>query len=87
MTDSSVVSILWWKLDTPGHDACHLKRNEVGWTLDGVAGFLKDGVPTRLAYHVDCDLAWHTTRGEVRGFLGVKSAEFNIVRRLAERGH
>jgi len=76
-------SILWRRLDTPGHDACHLKGNDVGWTLDGTAVFLQDGVPARLAYRIDCDLKWHTRQGQVLGFLGVKSTEFSIVRTTA----
>lgn len=76
-------SILWRRLDRPGHDACHLDRSDVGWTLDGTAVFLENKVPVQLAYHVDCDLEWHTRQGEVRGFIGVKPAELRIVRTTA----
>jgi uncharacterized protein len=75
-----VASILWRRLDTPGHDACCLQEHDAGWELDGTAVFLDHGVPARLAYHVACDLAWHTQQGEVRGWLGVRSVELSIVR-------
>jgi uncharacterized protein len=79
----AVTSILWRRLDTPGHDACNLDGNEVGWTLDGMAVFVQDRVPAQLAYHVECDLKWRTRQGWVRGFVGVKAANFTVVRTTA----
>lgn len=73
-------SMLWRRLDTPGHDACRLEGSDAGWQLDGTAVFRHDGVPARLAYHVACDLAWCTQRGQVHGWLGVQSVEFTIAR-------
>lgn len=79
----AVAAILWRRLDTPGHDACYLDRNDIGWTLDGTAVFLQDGVPAQLAYHVDCDLEWHTRQGHVHGSLGVRTVDFAVVRTTA----
>ena len=76
-------SILWRRLDTPGHDACRLEETEAGWQLDGAAVFGHDGVPARLNYHVACDLTWRTQRGQVRGWLGAESVEFSIERTAA----
>ena len=76
-------SILWRRLDIPGHDACRLEETEAGWQLDGAAVFGHDGVPARLNYHVACDLTWRTQRGQVRGWLGAESVEFSIERTAA----
>jgi uncharacterized protein len=76
----ATTSILWRRLDTPGHDACRLESGEAGWKLDGTAVFLEEGVPARLAYEVTCDLAWRTQHGRIHGWLGAQSIEFDIVR-------
>lgn len=73
-------SILWRRLDVPGHDACRLERNDVGWELHGMAIFRQGGTSVGLAYHVASDLAWRTHQGRVRGWLGAQSVEFNIAR-------
>ena len=74
------VSILWKRLDTPGHDACRLDGNDAGWKLDGTAVFRHDGAPARLTYQVACDLAWRTLQGKVEGWLGNQSIAFSISR-------
>lgn len=73
-------SIVWRRLDIPGHDACRLEENEAGWSLDGTAVFLQDGVPARLTYHVTCDPARRTQRGDVHGWLGRAPIELDVVR-------
>jgi len=35
-----VSSVLWRRLDTPGHDVCRLEKSDAGWKLEGVAVFL-----------------------------------------------
>ena len=39
----AVGAVLWRRLDTPGHDACRLVRNDAGWQLEGTAVFREDG--------------------------------------------
>lgn len=75
-----VGSILWKRLDTPGHDACHLDGDEAGWKLQGTAVFRHDEVPARLTYQIVCGLTWHTLQGRVEGWLGVQPVAFNIAR-------
>src|SRR6187399_1328094 len=48
----TVASILWNRLDTPGHDACRLIEKHGGWELEGTAVFVKTGMPARLDYNV-----------------------------------
>jgi uncharacterized protein len=63
-------SLLWRRLDVPGHDACRFHESESGWEIDGTAVFLHEGLPARLAYRVVCDREWQTREGSVRGFVG-----------------
>jgi hypothetical protein len=73
-------SILWRRLDTPGHDACRLEGDEAGWRLDGTAVFHDSGTPAALDYSLACDLAWRSRRGSVRGWLGERSVELAVER-------
>jgi hypothetical protein len=75
-----VASILWRRLDTPGHDACRLEGSDAGWKLDGAALFREDRIPVHLSYCVTCDLAWRTEHGKVHGWAGGQSVEFTISR-------
>lgn len=74
-------SLLWRRLDTPGHDACRVDRHSDGWRLDGVALFVQDNAPVRLTYGLTCDAAWRTLDGFVRGFVGHRFVEAVAVRR------
>jgi uncharacterized protein len=63
-------SLLWRRLDTPGHDACVVQRVSDGWLLEGKAVFLHSGEAAQLAYHVRSDAQFHARGGRVSGFLG-----------------
>ena len=73
-------SILWRRLDAPGHDACRLQARGVGWLLEGTAAILLDGLPARLSYAVACDQGWQTEHGRVRGWVGSRSVRYEVVR-------
>jgi hypothetical protein len=73
-------SVLWRRLDIPGHDACRLEESGAGWRIEGTAVFRHDGLPARLDYHVTCDPGWRSQRGWVRGWLGPRSVNFDMAR-------
>jgi hypothetical protein len=73
-------SILWRRLDIPGHDACRLKSTGDGWQLEGTAAFLHEQGPASLAYRIACDAAWRTRDGEVHGWVGAEAVHVQITR-------
>jgi hypothetical protein len=73
-------SILWRRLDAPGHDACRLVRTDEGWQLDGAVAFRHDGDAARLAYRVACDGAWRTRHGTVHGWVGHRPVDVPLRR-------
>jgi hypothetical protein len=77
-----VETILWRRLDAPGHDACGLFKTGDGWRVEGAAVFLEREVPVRLVYQVNCDSTWRTTDGRVAGHLGSQAVEFQVRRRV-----
>ena len=76
----TVATILWRRLDAPGHDACRLEPFDDGWRLDGAAVFRHDGTPARLAYRVTCDAAWRTREGSVHGWVGSRAVDVAVRR-------
>jgi uncharacterized protein len=81
-----VTAVLWRRLDEPGHVTGALEERAEGWRLSGTAAFRQASGMAVLAYRVDCDRAWQTLSGEVRGFLGDRPVDLRI-RRLGNRWH
>jgi hypothetical protein len=79
----TVGSILWRRLDGPGHDACRLTRHGSGWQVEGAAVFQLGGQPAHLTYAAVCDLSWRAQRGHVRGWIADRTVEFSIERTAA----
>jgi len=73
-------SILWRRVDAPGHDSCRLEELEDGWRLDGAAVFRHEGAPARLDYRVECARDWSARGGEVRGWVGSRSIRHVVAR-------
>ena len=73
-----VKSILWRRIDSPGHEACRLFQLNDEWWLEGTAVFLSDQRPCRLSYNVACDSSWNTRRGSVTGWVDDVPVEFSI---------
>lgn len=70
-----VASMIWRRIDMPGHDACRLERNESGWSLRGAAVFLLAGQPANLSYAVNCDEDWKTMSGRIIGAIGERAID------------
>lgn len=66
-------SILWRRLDAPGHEAAYLEREGSGWRLAGCAVFSADGEPCALEYDIRCDAAWRTLAARVDGWIGARA--------------
>jgi hypothetical protein len=82
--EEAIASILWRRIDAPGHDACRLERTDTGWRLAGTAVFRHERVPACLAYELVCDREWRTQHGAVRGWLGERPVDFRVQRTPAD---
>ena len=76
----TAAAILWQRLDVGGHDVCRLIREDDGWELRGHAIFEHEGAPCSLSYAAFCDDQWRTRSTLVKGFLGDRGLEFDIVK-------
>jgi hypothetical protein len=72
------VSVIWRRVDQPGHEAARLSPQGSGWHLTGTAVFASDGHPCRLDYLVVCDPDWKTLSGRVTGWLGTGLVEVEV---------
>ena len=73
-------SALWRRLDRPGHDAALLRPRSDEWLLRGTAAFGHETGPVSVAYEVEVDRQWRTRRGAVRGFVGQRAFDYEILR-------
>lgn len=63
-------TIVWRRLDQPGHEFARLVRDDSSWRLEGSAILVHDRLPCSLEYEVLCDAEWKSVEGRVRGYVG-----------------
>src|SRR5438876_2764452 len=63
-------TMLWRRLDQPGHDSARLVFHDAQLHLSGTAVFVESQQPCRLDYRVVCDTSWRTMAAWVAGWLG-----------------
>jgi uncharacterized protein len=73
-------TILWRRLDLPGHEIVTIAPTADGWRLDGVAVLVETGRPCRLEYDIRCDARWVTRHGAIRGHVGVRPVRLDVER-------
>jgi uncharacterized protein len=71
-------TILWRRLDQPGHEFARLWFHESSWHLAGTAMFVHDRTPSLLAYHLTCGANWQTRSAQVTGWVGDETVEFEL---------
>lgn len=78
-------TILWHRLDLPGHEIGRLNARDDGWELSGVALFLHEGQACQLEYRVHCDSNWHTRGAWLQGILGEHAVDLTVAVDAARR--
>lgn len=71
-------TILWRRLDIPGHESARLSFREQRWRLEGRAVFAAAEGPTALGYEVVCDESWRTISATVAGWVGSQAVNARI---------
>lgn len=71
-------SIIWRKLEHPGHEVANLTQKEKSWELSGTAIFSYERSPCRIDYSVICDLSWSTKLVNVHGTMGTKKVAIDL---------
>lgn len=72
-------TLLWRRLDVPGHEACRVAAVAAGWQLGGSAVFAHEGQACRLDYTVLCDRRWQTLSAAVAGWVGGREIDVAVV--------
>jgi hypothetical protein len=73
-------TILWRRLDCPGHEAAELAPSVDGWLLSGTAVFAQSGRPCRLDYAIRCNCEFVTTHCTVSGLVADAHVRLEVVR-------
>lgn len=71
-------SILWRRVDHPGHEAATISSEGSGWLLTGTTVFAQEGLLCRLGYLIDCNRAWETVSAHVEGSVDNQPINFEI---------
>lgn len=78
MPTRTTQSVLWRRLDQPGHESARLLFDGSSWRLAGTAVFADKQQPCRLEYLVVCDSKWQTLSGRVAGWVGEQTVEIGL---------
>lgn len=78
-------TLLWRRLDQPGHESARLVHQPPGWQLTGAAVFTHDRHPCRLDYQIWCDSAWRTRSAQVAGWVGDETIDLELKVDAAQR--
>jgi hypothetical protein len=71
-------SILWRRLDEPGHDSARLVFEPPFWRIAGTAVFAREQQPCRLDYAIVCDAAWYAVSARVSGWIGDETIDLEL---------
>lgn len=73
-------TILWRRLDLPGHEIAEVQQVGDGWELRGLALLAHEGQPCRLEYRVGCDAEWRTQTVRVHGEIAARPVMRELTR-------
>ncbi|HEY3134148.1 MAG TPA: putative glycolipid-binding domain-containing protein, partial [Gemmatimonadaceae bacterium] len=73
-------TIIWRRIDIPGHEYCRLVESPAGARMSGIALVSHDNVPSYIGYEVECDVMWHALRCSVKASVGEQHMDLDIRR-------
>ena len=73
-------TIIWRRIDKPGHEYCRLVESPTGARMSGIALLSHEKVPTYIGYDVECDVMWHTMRCKIKASIGEHRMDLDIRR-------
>jgi uncharacterized protein len=71
-------TILWRRLDLPGHEIGRLKSLDDGRELSGTAVFSHEQRPCKLDYLVITDSGWRTKSSQIGGMIGDREIDIRV---------
>lgn len=81
------ISILWRRIDLPGHEIATLAALGECWELSGTAIFTSPKGPCKLDYAVICDSAWRTKAARISGMVGGDAVSLIVSADAQRRWH
>ena len=78
MTTETPATIMWRRLDRPGHESARLASRGEEHLLLGASVFVHETQPCRLDYSIVCDREWRTASARVTGWVGDQVIDVDI---------
>lgn len=72
-------TILWRRLDKPGHESARVFLRADRWHLSGAAVFRHEANACKLNYALVCDAEWRTLSGTVTGWIGDEAVTADVL--------
>ena len=72
------VSLVWKRIDHPGHEWCSLTRHSAGATLQGVVVVQWERRPCKMEYVIRCNAGWETRTVLLMCNIGAKRVAVHI---------
>ena len=77
-TETPTTTILWRRVDRPGHESARLVSEGKQHLLLGAAVFVHETLPCRLDYRIVCSSAWETESAKVTGWVDNQEIDIEI---------
>jgi hypothetical protein len=71
-------TILWRRLDRPGHEAGRIFAQDSSWIIEGTAIFTHERHPCRLDYWITCNFDWETIAAKVSGWVNQEKISIEL---------
>jgi len=71
-------TVVWRRIDRPGHESARLVSLGAEYLLLGSAVFVHESQACRLDYRIICDRGWQTASVQVNGWVGNQVVESDI---------
>ena len=82
MSAVDTFTIMWQRLDMPGHEVATLRAIESGWLLAGTVLVAESKRPCRLGYVIRCHSDWQTSRVDIQGEIGSGPVRLELTRNV-----
>jgi len=80
MSESTIETIRWRRLDAPGHETARLGARDGGdgWELAGLVELEHEGRACRLEYAIEAEPTWRTRSARVIGSIGEREVDLTV---------
>ncbi|WP_282022223.1 putative glycolipid-binding domain-containing protein [Ruegeria faecimaris] len=80
MVEAMMRSTMWRRIDVVGTEACSVNRNGTSRVISGMAVYVVENSPVRIAYSVTCNDEWECSAATVQRWIGADRVDLVLVK-------